>query len=162
MAKLSLALRILLPTLWLGMLLAISFLEAPLKFLAPGITIPLGLGIGRLVFLALGIAGAILLIGTTLSSLRPRVGRVQGWLLGAIWVVFVIEQAVIRPPLNARTDAVLAGVDDGGSVWHYLYIAADVVLVALLVAFVAVTVRRLFAALPASLLQSGPAPAPSE
>jgi hypothetical protein len=38
---------------WLGMVLAISFLEAPLKFRAPGITVPLGLGIGRLVFRAL-------------------------------------------------------------------------------------------------------------
>jgi hypothetical protein len=35
---------------WLGMVLAISFLEAPLKFRAPGVTIPVGLGIGRLVF----------------------------------------------------------------------------------------------------------------
>lgn len=39
--------------IWLGMVLAISFLETPLKFRAPGITLPLGLGIGRLVFRAL-------------------------------------------------------------------------------------------------------------
>lgn len=38
---------------WLGMVLAVSFLETPLKFRAPGITVPLGLGIGRLVFRAL-------------------------------------------------------------------------------------------------------------
>ena len=41
---------------WLGMVLAISFLEAPLKFRAPGITIALGLGIGRLVFRALNVS----------------------------------------------------------------------------------------------------------
>ena len=38
---------------WLGMVVAISFLEAPIKFRAPGITVPLGVGIGRLVFRAL-------------------------------------------------------------------------------------------------------------
>ena len=38
---------------WLGMVLGISFLEAPLKFWAPGVTLQLGLGIGRLVFGAL-------------------------------------------------------------------------------------------------------------
>ena len=38
---------------WLGMVLAISFIEAPLKFRAPGVTLPIGLGIGRLVFRAL-------------------------------------------------------------------------------------------------------------
>ena len=35
---------------WLGTVLGISFLEAPLKFRAPGVTLPIGLGIGRLVF----------------------------------------------------------------------------------------------------------------
>ena len=38
---------------WLGMLLGISFMEAPLKFRAPNMTIALGLGIGQLVFSAL-------------------------------------------------------------------------------------------------------------
>ena len=38
---------------WLGMVLAISFLEAPLKFRAPNVTVQIGLGIGRLVFRAL-------------------------------------------------------------------------------------------------------------
>ena len=42
---------------WLGMVLAISFLEAPLKFRAPGVTLQLGLGIGRLVFRALNACG---------------------------------------------------------------------------------------------------------
>jgi len=41
------------PFVWLGMVVAISFVETPLKFRAPGITVPLGLGIGRLVFRAL-------------------------------------------------------------------------------------------------------------
>ena len=45
---------------WLGMLLAISFLETPLKFLAPGIALPLGLGIGRLVFRALNTVEVVL------------------------------------------------------------------------------------------------------
>jgi hypothetical protein len=40
---------------WLGMILAISFLEAPLKFRARGVSIPIGLAIGRLVFRALNL-----------------------------------------------------------------------------------------------------------
>ncbi|MFK8007426.1 MAG: hypothetical protein AB8H03_13690 [Saprospiraceae bacterium] len=39
--------------IWTGMVLGISFLEAPLKFQAPNITTILGLGIGKLVFGAL-------------------------------------------------------------------------------------------------------------
>ena len=53
---------------WLGMVLAISFLEAPLKFRAPGVTIPIGLGIGRLVFRALNSAEVILAVAGTRSN----------------------------------------------------------------------------------------------
>lgn len=38
------------PWIWMGMILAISFMDGPLKFTAPGITLPLGLGIGRIIF----------------------------------------------------------------------------------------------------------------
>ena len=43
-------LSIAVPFVWFGAVAAISFMEAPLKFSAPGVTIPLGLGIGQLVF----------------------------------------------------------------------------------------------------------------
>jgi len=39
--------------LWIGFVAAISFMEAWIKFQAPGITVPLGLGIGKIVFAAL-------------------------------------------------------------------------------------------------------------
>lgn len=45
---------------WLGTVVAISFLEAPLKFRAPDVTLQIGLGIGRVVFRALNIAEAVL------------------------------------------------------------------------------------------------------
>ncbi len=50
---------------WLGMVLAISFIEAPLKFRAPGVTLQIGLGIGRLVFRALN--GTELLLAAVLA-----------------------------------------------------------------------------------------------
>ena len=56
------ALVLFIPAIWVGLIIGISFIEAPLKFQAPDITIPLGLGIGRLVFGALNIVEAITLI----------------------------------------------------------------------------------------------------
>ncbi len=52
---------------WLGMVAAISFIEAPLKFRAPGVTLQIGLGIGRLVFRALNIAEAILAVAIVVA-----------------------------------------------------------------------------------------------
>lgn len=143
MNRFSLAARIIVPAVWLGMILALSFLETPLKFQAPGITTELGLGIGRLVFQALNIASLVLLALTTLASIRPRSSRIQWGLIAAMWAVLIVEVFVIRPPLNARTDAILAGLDPGESSLHYLYIAADVVLAVLILWFVIVSARTL-------------------
>ena len=107
-----------LPVLWIGMIVAISFLEAPLKFQAEGITIPLGLGIGRLVFMALNIVEAVILLMLTIVTFWPRTARVareRVWWWLALMVVFLFKVLVVRPPLNARTDLVLAGADPGQS-----------------------------------------------
>lgn len=120
--------RVILPVLWLGMLIAIGFLEAPLKFQAPGITIPLGLGIGRLVFGALNIVEGVLLAALTVIMFFPRAARVTRERVG-LWAglvgVYLIKVMVVRPPLNARTHLVIAGANPGQSLWHYAYIACD-------------------------------------
>ncbi len=54
---------------WLGMVLAISFIETPLKFRAPGVTLQIGLGIGRLVFRALN-ACELALAAVVVATLR--------------------------------------------------------------------------------------------
>ena len=151
MARTALALRLLLPPFLIGMIVAISFLEAPLKFLAPGITIPLGLGIGRLVFTALNVAAGIVLVVLTLASLRPRPTRPPLVLLTSIWLVYLVEVVVIRPVLNRRSDLVIAGAQAPSTDWaHYAYIAADAALLVLLVALAADTVRRLLPATAAA------------
>ncbi|WP_337001073.1 MULTISPECIES: hypothetical protein [unclassified Microbacterium] len=145
MVRTTTALQLLLPAFLLGAIVAISFLEAPLKFLAPGVTIPIGLGIGRLVFTALNVLAGVVLIVLTIVTIRARAGRVSFGLLGAIWVVYLVEVAVIRPVLNQRSDLVIAGLEAPGTNWaHFAYIAADLALVGLLVALMMVTARSVF------------------
>ena len=60
MRSAALTARLVIPAIWLGLIIAIDLIEAPLKFQAPGITIPLGLGIGRLVFTAMNIVEGVL------------------------------------------------------------------------------------------------------
>ena len=57
------------PAVWLGLLIGISLIEAPLKFTAPGITIPLGLGIGRRVFFAMNLVEVVLAVVLLVSGL---------------------------------------------------------------------------------------------
>lgn len=110
---------------WLGMVLAISFLEAPLKFRAPGVSIPIGLGIGRIVFRALNLAEAAhaaiviaaLATGGAPAGATTTTVIVSGLLVGQL--------ALIRPRLNRRSDRVLAGEELPRSRGHLYYIACE-------------------------------------
>jgi hypothetical protein len=118
---------------WLGMVLAISFLEAPLKFRAPGVTIPLGLGIGRLVFRALNaveLALAVVLV-VCLAVGRPAAGADVA---AAVAVAVLIGQLLaVRPALTRRSDRLLAGEDAPRSHGHHVYVGLELVKVVALV-----------------------------
>ncbi|GAB3631311.1 hypothetical protein GCM10027421_06640 [Microbacterium shaanxiense] len=144
MPRLWILLRIVLPAVWMGLILGLSFIETPLKFLAPGITTPLGLGIGRLVFIALSVAGwTILVILTLIAQARPRETR-GGWMLiGGMWIIMAVESFVIRPALAARSDVIIAGGDSGESWLHYGYIVAELLLLVALAWYIVRVARRI-------------------
>lgn len=110
---------------WLGMVLAISFLEAPLKFRAPEVTLPIGLGIGRLVFRALN----TLEVGFALVILAiVAAGPTSSRIVVAFAVAFValaVQLIAVRPRLTRRSDQVLAGLDVPRSRGHYAYVALE-------------------------------------
>jgi hypothetical protein len=129
------AVAVALTFVWLGMVLAISFLEAPLKFRAPGVTLQIGLGIGRLVFRALNTAEVILAVGiviAVISSASPV--RVVVPLAVAL-VALAVQLLAVRPRLTRRSDAVLRGENsERRSRGHYVYVALEVIKVIALVA----------------------------
>jgi hypothetical protein len=112
---------------WLGMVLAISFLEAPLKFRAPGVTVQLGLGIGRLVFRALNFCELLLaaiVVGIFAFHDPPLSAEIAaGVAIGAL----LIQLVLVRPVLSRRSEAVLAGADAPRSRAHYVYIGFEAV-----------------------------------
>ncbi|MEU4344521.1 hypothetical protein AB0H00_25200 [Nocardia sp. NPDC023852] len=122
-----------LPMLWLGMVLAISFLEAPLKFRAPGVTLPLGLGIGRLVFRALNVAESVLAVLLVVAALIVGPGTASRLWLAVAVAVLAVQVMAVRPPLSRRTDRLLAGEDLPRSHAHYWYIGLEVAKVVVLV-----------------------------
>jgi hypothetical protein len=96
---------------WLGMVLAISFLEAPLKFRAPGVDLRIGLGIGRLVFRTLNsveaVLAAVLVIAVLASGASARI------VIPAVIsvLILVVQVAAVRPRLSRRSDRIVAGQD---------------------------------------------------
>lgn len=122
--------------LWLGMVLAISFLEAPLKFRAPGLELRVGLAIGRIVFRALNLAEIMwAVVIAACLSVDPQsvsitiLASVTGGLL-------MFQLVVVRPRLNRRSDRVLSsapGQDVPRSRSHHVYITLETLKVAALV-----------------------------
>lgn len=89
---------------WLGMVLGISFLEAPLKFRAPGVTVALGVGIGRLVFRALNIVEGVFGVALLVTAIL-MVSHGSWWsnlMIVAVLLVLVIGARVLRPRMDAR------------------------------------------------------------
>ncbi|MCU0240211.1 MAG: hypothetical protein MUC29_12285 [Pyrinomonadaceae bacterium] len=121
------------PFIWLGFVCAISFMEAPLKFQAPNITIPLGLGIGHIVFHALNkieiVLGILLLISFFLN--RPK-SKIILILFGIIASILLIQTIILFPMLDERTFKVINGTAEPFSNLHIVYIVTDATKVLLL------------------------------
>ena len=129
------AIQVAITFVWLGMVLAISFLEAPLKFRAPQVTLQIGLGIGRLVFRALNTVELVFAAGIVLAALvsRPSVAVTAASVVAV--TALAVQLVVVRPRLNRRSDEVLAGRVGPRSRGHYVYVALELIkAVALLVA----------------------------
>jgi hypothetical protein len=118
---------------WLGMVLAISFLEAPLKFRAPGVTVRIGLGIGRLVFRALNLVEAALALAVVVAVATAGPPPAVVVLTAVVAVLLAVQLAVVRPRLSRRSDRVLAGEDLPRSRGHLAYVALEVAKVVALV-----------------------------
>src|SRR5699024_3517394 len=131
------AMMLIIPAMWIGLIIGISFIEAPLKFTAPGITIPLGLGIGRRVFLAMNITEVVraYVLGSSLIKLcrSQRVQPVEDFqqILFYSFIavgLLLIKTVIIRPILAIESAAVLAGTSPGGSSTHFYYIGVEAIL----------------------------------
>ena len=121
------AIAVALTFVWLGMVLAISFLEAPLKFRAPDVTLQIGLVIGRLVFRALNtveVGFALVILAIVVAGPTPvRITAAYS----VAFAAFAVQLVAVRPRLTQRSDQVLAGRDAPRARGHYAYIGLEAV-----------------------------------
>ncbi len=113
---------------WIGMLVGISFVEAPLKFQAPGVSVKIGLGIGRLVFSALNKSEIIFSIVLTIWLFRERmrIGNMTLIILGIPILLVTIQSLWLLPSLNLRADQVMQGTVIPNSYHHLLYVIMEI------------------------------------
>lgn len=122
---------------WIGFVCAISFMEAWLKFRAPGITVPLGLGIGRLVFGALNkvewVLAAAILLNMMISKADFLKPKHTALLIPAI--LLLIQTVWLLPALDARAQMHIDGVNVPHSNLHFYFVGAEALKVTALFIF---------------------------
>ncbi|NEN22603.1 hypothetical protein G3O08_03675 [Cryomorpha ignava] len=123
--------------LWIGFVCAISFLEAWLKFRAPGVTLPLGLGIGRLVFGALNKIEWVFAIAIIVNLLFVKGNNLTpGSILYFIpLVLLAIQSFWLLPVLDTRAETYLSGEIPPASNLHFYYVGMEFIKVGCLLAF---------------------------
>ncbi len=128
-------LQIAIPFIWFGLLGGISFLETPLKFRAPNITLPLGLGIGRVVFQTLNKIEIVLMILMlmTFVKTKPKV-KLAHFSLSVIAFLLFSQTVWLLPVLDARAIEVINGNTVPDSNAHLIYIVFDAIKFVLLFA----------------------------
>ena len=119
--------------LWAGFIGAISFLEAPVKFQAPSITLATGLDVGRHVFAALNKVELVFSITMLVSIFLLN----EPWKLKCLAVfialILVVETFWLLPVLDQRVLLIISGKSQSGGMEHLIYIVADAIkLIALL------------------------------
>lgn len=122
-------------TLWLGLLIGVSFLATPVKFLAPSLTLPTALEVGRATFALLvrvewGLT-ALLFLAVAWAG---RAGGQRG-----LWLCFILigltlaaESLWLLPILDERVSRIVAGEAPDPSWHHRLYVALEAAKVVIL------------------------------
>lgn len=121
--------------MWAGGIVAISFMEAWLKFRAPGVTLSIGLGIGKLVFHALNRMEwvfAAIILGCYL--INNPVKNTAAFLLILIATGILILQTIwLLPALNERATAIISGKQINASNLHWYFVVAELTKTVLLI-----------------------------
>lgn len=127
--------RFVISILWIGFLLAISFMEAPLKFQAELVTLPIGLSVGRVIFGALNkIEWVLLALIIICEGFNKLKNGTLGWALVLLAIV-CFQSFWLLPTLDARAVLIIEGNLLPPSNTHFYYLAFEVAKLTVLVLY---------------------------
>lgn len=120
---------------WTGMILGVSFVATPAKFLAPLLPLEIALDVGRStfhVFLWVETGMALLLACAALLTASRSLPLVGGTIAAA--VIVAIDGLWLLPLLDSRVDRITSGEILPPSSLHTVYIGAELLKIGLLLA----------------------------
>ncbi len=122
--------------LWIGFVSAISFMESWLKFKAPGITVNLGLGIGRLVFSVLNKIELVLSLAIIINLIvAGNISNSRNLLFFLPFLLLILQTIWLLPALDVRAVNSIKGEELPKTHLHFYYVGMEVVKVGCLFMF---------------------------
>lgn len=129
--------------LWVGLLLGVSFLATPAKFMAPSLTLPIALDVGRHTFAIFNYTELGLLGLLMMSILFVRRSWTLVALVMGVCIIVMVQTLWVLPVLDARVGLILDGGSPPPSSLHIAYIGIDVLKLILLTVLAFIGLRRL-------------------
>ncbi|MEM7228144.1 MAG: hypothetical protein AAF432_04935 [Planctomycetota bacterium] len=119
-----------LATFYTGVIIGVSFIATPAKFLVDDLTVGQLLLVGRATFgvfgwIELTLAGALCFLGWSSGAVR--------WVIGLVLLIVVVQIFGLRPTMDDRVTEIINGASSESSLLHYLYVAMELAKIGLLV-----------------------------
>ncbi len=130
--RLALSIRSITAIFWLGFFMAISFMEAPLKFTAPGLSMAEGLQIGKIIFNSLNKCEWAFLLILFIACIVKKTTRKGFYLITAVSVLLALETKWLLPILDQHANEIIRGGMVADHNMHWFYIILEVIKVPLL------------------------------
>ncbi len=112
---------------WFGLLLAISFIETPMKFQVPGITLPVALQLGKTMFRISTIIQMVLMVLVFLNLFLDQSKLTKTILFTSILLalILILEKFWMLPILDERANILALGKGLPPTPLHNYFIYAE-------------------------------------
>lgn len=120
--------------LWAGLLIGVSFIATPAKFLAPSISLPVALEVGQATFRVFRWVECAALLILVASAWPLRAEALVTGSVVAVGALLAVQYFFLLPVLDARLELIVAGAEAPPSRLHNVYVVLEVIKAAILIA----------------------------
>lgn len=120
--------------IWAGLILGVSFIATPAKFMAPHLSMPVAMEVGKATFHVFNKVewGICLLI--VLGSAKTNASWGRWFFTGSLLFLLLLESFWLLPCLDVRADQVIAGKLASPGIYHSIYISFEILKIILALA----------------------------
>lgn len=127
--------------IWLGLIIGVSFIATPAKFLAPSLSLPVALEVGRATFGTFKYIECVTLVVAVILAIKYKTDFPAVAMLAAIIAVLLIQYGWLLPILDARVEMIVQGEIPPTSSTHLFYVVLEIMKIVCLIMLAVFTNR---------------------